>query len=575
MNTTTRVIRAILAICAVTLAMGPSSVASAEIVPSGWGARESIDGNGVADLSCPTSTFCMAVDTHGDALSFDGSTWSAPYHIDSQSNEYLDWVGCASSSFCIAVDSFKDDTYTWNGSTWVGPSVALWGPNGGINPISCTSASFCVSLAGGEFEMFNGSAWTPFASHDAVLGESHSLSCTSPSFCVHVDGLGNEWRWNGTTWTEGFDIDTHGPNNVQSLSCSSPTFCIAVDGEGYAVRFNGSTWSSPESIDPGSSLESISCASPTLCVALDDNGHVLRYDGNWTPPEDLGIIGIGAGGRVACPTISLCVAVRDENAFVYRPPTAVSGPSILPPLGQSLGAPVAGWMLTEQHGGWTNNPNEYTYQWEDCDSSGNNCASISGATGATYTVASSDIGHTIRVEETAIDPAGSSASQYSSPTGVVVSSGSGASSGSGGSVGSSGGSGSGGGSGAAGRGGAGGATVSGTSVSVSVSCTGPVSSTCTITITLTVTVTVTNGHQATLAHHKRTKTTSVVVGHATVHLAGGRRQTVHVALNGTGKRLLAKLHTLKAKLTVVQAGVAHTSALASRTVTFKAQRHVR
>ena len=60
---------------------------------------------------------------------------------------------------------------------------------------------------------------------------------------------------------------------------------------------------------------------------------------------------------------------------------------------------------------WLNDPTGYSYQWELCDTSGNNCSTILGATSHTYTLIAADIGHTIRVIETAANPGG-----WSSPT---------------------------------------------------------------------------------------------------------------------------------------------------------------
>ena len=45
--------------------------------------------------------------------------------------------------------------------------------------------------------------------------------------------------------------------------------------------------------------------------------------------------------------------------------------------------------------------------WQDCDSSGNNCTNISGATSSSYTLASGDVGHTIRAVVTATNTGGS------------------------------------------------------------------------------------------------------------------------------------------------------------------------
>jgi Tol biopolymer transport system component len=60
-----------------------------------------------------------------------------------------------------------------------------------------------------------------------------------------------------------------------------------------------------------------------------------------------------------------------------------------------------------------------TYQWLRCNSSGANCVSISGATGETYTVTSTDVSSTIRVRATVESTAGP-ASATSAAVGPVV-----------------------------------------------------------------------------------------------------------------------------------------------------------
>src|SRR5207237_5125946 len=59
------------------------------------------------------------------------------------------------------------------------------------------------------------------------------------------------------------------------------------------------------------------------------------------------------------------------------------------------------------------------YQWLQCDSSGNSCSSIGGATGSTYTLVVADAGKTIRVQETASKSNYQSVSQNSRQTAVV------------------------------------------------------------------------------------------------------------------------------------------------------------
>ncbi|MFZ0972950.1 MAG: hypothetical protein WAN22_12050, partial [Solirubrobacteraceae bacterium] len=59
------------------------------------------------------------------------------------------------------------------------------------------------------------------------------------------------------------------------------------------------------------------------------------------------------------------------------------------------GTPQQGQALTTSDGTWLGSPSSYAYQWEDCNSSGGSCSGISGATSGSYTLGSSDVGHTI------------------------------------------------------------------------------------------------------------------------------------------------------------------------------------
>jgi large repetitive protein len=83
------------------------------------------------------------------------------------------------------------------------------------------------------------------------------------------------------------------------------------------------------------------------------------------------------------------------------------------------GSAVQGQTLTTSNGSWTGSPTSYTYRWEDCDSSGGSCASISGATSSSYTLQAGDVGTTIRSVVTATN-AGGATSASSAATGVVT-----------------------------------------------------------------------------------------------------------------------------------------------------------
>jgi subtilisin family serine protease len=97
----------------------------------------------------------------------------------------------------------------------------------------------------------------------------------------------------------------------------------------------------------------------------------------------------------------------------YRPAPVNTGPPGI------AGAAQQGQTLTAVRGSWTGEPSAYAYQWTRCDTAGAGCAPINGATGQTYTLAAADVGHTLRVQETATNEAGTSSPASSSATAVV------------------------------------------------------------------------------------------------------------------------------------------------------------
>jgi hypothetical protein len=67
-----------------------------------------------------------------------------------------------------------------------------------------------------------------------------------------------------------------------------------------------------------------------------------------------------------------------------------------------------GQTLTASNGSWTyQSTPTYSYQWLRCDTKGNGCANISGATNTTYKVGNDDVNHTLRVLVTAHNKEGS------------------------------------------------------------------------------------------------------------------------------------------------------------------------
>ena len=117
------------------------------------------------------------------------------------------------------------------------------------------------------------------------------------------------------------------------------------------------------------------------------------------------------------------------------------------------------------------------------------------------------------------------------------------------------------------------AKVSGAGAGLRVSCTGASGVSCRLTLTLTVTETF-KGHKlvaVSAAAKRRTTHKLLVLGTASVTLSAGQSKTVHVALNGAGKRLLASRRVLKTTLRVGEAtSAARVTSVSTQLVTFKA-----
>ena len=78
-----------------------------------------------------------------------------------------------------------------------------------------------------------------------------------------------------------------------------------------------------------------------------------------------------------------------------------------------------GQKLMTSTGSWSGHPSSYTYGWEDCDSTGDACTLISGASSSSHTVQASDVGWLIRSLVTATNAGGSTTVQ-SGPTVAVI-----------------------------------------------------------------------------------------------------------------------------------------------------------
>ncbi len=69
-------------------------------------------------------------------------------------------------------------------------------------------------------------------------------------------------------------------------------------------------------------------------------------------------------------------------------------------------SPGVGVKVTVSPGSWSNSPLAYSYQWEECNSTGGECSPIVGAVNANYTTRYANEGHTLVAQVTATNAAG-------------------------------------------------------------------------------------------------------------------------------------------------------------------------
>jgi hypothetical protein len=156
---------------------------------------ELADNGGVADdLTCPTTTLCVAVNSIGMEAAFDpedpgGSTVTSQLISPPGS---LQRVVCPSSTQCTALDE-RGDTITFDPlDPSVTPLVVGVDPEVQLTGISCAQPDWCVGVdAQGralEGDPQRAQPWTiePINQADVLIG----VSCPSPGVCVAADPAG-------------------------------------------------------------------------------------------------------------------------------------------------------------------------------------------------------------------------------------------------------------------------------------------------------------------------------------------------------------------------------------------------
>jgi len=149
----------------------------------------------IVSISCTTPKFCVAAgaSNQGFAATWNGTTWSGMTHID---NEQTQSVSCPTTTYCVAVDDSGWDT-VYNGKAWapVQPISELVL----FKSVSCPTTRFCVTTAA---DNTGWTYWTPLPKPTIALTDNarkikHGQTLV---FTVRLSGKGRTPT--GTvTWT--------------------------------------------------------------------------------------------------------------------------------------------------------------------------------------------------------------------------------------------------------------------------------------------------------------------------------------------------------------------------------------
>jgi hypothetical protein len=279
----------------------------------------------IADISCPSVDFCVAVIDNGDAITSTAPTDPrAAWTITRIDREGSGWqrVSCPRVNLCVAIDLLGDVITSINPTggprAWTVTRVAGLGLVG----VSCPTASFCaaVDVDGHVFiskkPTGGRAAWsTVDLSGGAMYGiQTDGVSCPSPQFCA-VAGLDSVLASTspavgGSSWTA-TSLPVPVGDYLNGVFCLSARLCLAFDEFGSIFASTNPGAKSPTWKPAGTGfgpVNDVSCPSADFCVAVTDDGVTSSRSpaaDTWTATEDIGGHGWLA---VSCPSADACIA---------------------------------------------------------------------------------------------------------------------------------------------------------------------------------------------------------------------------------------------------------------------------
>jgi hypothetical protein len=357
----------------------------------------------------------------GSTLAVSGEGWAGTgVEADYQ------WRRCNSAGVeCADITGATEAEYTLS-SADVGHALRVRVGAGGATG-SLVALSTPSLIVGAKSSLKN--SWLPSVSGSARTGQTLTAN---PGSWVGVASLSYVYQWQR--------CNREGGECANISGASSSTYVLASADVGKTVRVlvsaseseaNAATMASADELVAGEKVPVLEAPPDISGTGLP--GYTLAATtGTWA----------GTGNSYAykwekCNEAGeACTAISAAKSRTYKLPTSVAGSTVRVLVTatasgsstEALSAPITvsaialtdvslpmisgtaqvSHQLTTTTGIWTDAVAiTYTYQWERCNSKGEGCAAITGATEPAYTLASADAGETDRVTVTATGSSGS------------------------------------------------------------------------------------------------------------------------------------------------------------------------
>jgi hypothetical protein len=196
--------------------------------------------------------------------------------------------------------------------------------------------------------------------------------------------------------------------SVGPVSAPAPTasftYTPAAPAVGGVVSFDGTSSSCPSGPCTYAWSEDGGPAQPLQPASPLGSGATLSYMFAEAGTKYVRLVLTDAVGQTATAEHSVVVEAspRLPEAPVNTAPPTIAGIAAL------------GQTLSSASGTWTGSPTSFVYQWQDCDTAGNSCTDIAGATGSIHRLGVGDVGHRLRVVVTAANAGGATPARSAS-----------------------------------------------------------------------------------------------------------------------------------------------------------------